>query len=127
MGKLIDFDTCKRWDPEAPKSKEFTGSPGYIAPEALKGKASPQSDLWAVGVILHILMTGFMPWDHEIKNTVVDGSCAKAAYENLKEEQVDWNESPWESFHGAADLCQQLLAFDTADRLQSASHALRHP
>eukprot|EP00434_Breviolum_minutum_P033919 symbB.v1.2.030012.t1/scaffold3338.1/size58854/6 len=60
--KLIDFDTCQEWTPQTPKSCRFVGTPGYIAPEALQGQMSPQSDLWSVGVILYILMTGEMPW-----------------------------------------------------------------
>lgn len=42
--KLIDFDTCLEWTPATPKSRRFVGTPGYIAPEALLGQISPQSD-----------------------------------------------------------------------------------
>eukprot|EP00406_Dinophysis_acuminata_P034834 CAMPEP_0179367486 /NCGR_PEP_ID=MMETSP0797-20121207/83599_1 /TAXON_ID=47934 /ORGANISM="Dinophysis acuminata, Strain DAEP01" /LENGTH=387 /DNA_ID=CAMNT_0021083037 /DNA_START=29 /DNA_END=1190 /DNA_ORIENTATION=- len=59
--KLIDFDTCLEWFPTTPQSSCFAGTPGYIAPEALMGQTSPQSDLWSIGVILYILMTGEMP------------------------------------------------------------------
>jgi myosin-light-chain kinase len=124
--KLIDFDTCQPWSSEAPKAQSFTGSPGYISPEAFLGKASPQSDLWAAGVILFILMTGSMPFDQVVKDTEVDGPNAKAAYEDLRNERLDWNEEPWPEFPVAADLCQQLLAFDPAARMESAADALQH-
>lgn len=125
--KLIDFDTCQLWDPNAPKAHRFAGSPGYIAPETLCGKASPQSDLWAVGVILFTLMTGYMPFDQEVEDTRVDGLSAKGAYHDLKQQHIDWEEGSWVDFPVAADLCRQLLAFDPVDRLQSATDALRHP
>merc|ERR1711904_409078 len=82
--KLIDFDTCKPWDPKARKPLRFSGTPGYIAPETLLGETSPQSDLWSVGVILHILMTTELPWDQEIQDTRVNGASAKAVYEDLR-------------------------------------------
>merc|ERR1711977_480253 len=107
MGKLIDFDSCQVWNPEAPKARRFVGTPGYIAPEVLLGNASPQSDLWSVGVILYILMTGEMPWDQDIEDTKVDGPSAKAAHQDLWEQYVDWQQSPWSDFPLAADLCQQ--------------------
>merc|ERR1712159_70665 len=132
--KLIDFDSCVPWDPNPRTSKPhfFQGTHGYIAPEVLVGRSSPQSDLFAVGVILFLSMTGEMPWSSAvktIKDPQVDGPNAKVLYEALRNEQIDWDEpdSIWLDFPWAADLCKQLLAFDPSDRIASATEALNHP
>ena len=42
--------------------RRLVGTYNYMAPELLKGyDYSPASDLWSVGVILYILMTGIPP------------------------------------------------------------------
>ena len=42
------------------------GTPEYIAPEILARKPyTCQVDLWAVGVITYILLSGMMPFDDE--------------------------------------------------------------
>jgi len=130
--KLIDFDSCVPWNPNSPTSKPhlFHGTQGYIAPEVLVDRASPKSDLFAVGVILFLLITGEMPWSAEartLKDPQVDGPNAKVVYEALRNERIDWHESIWLEFPCAADLCKQLLAFDPSDRIASASEALNHP
>jgi len=130
--KLIDFDTCRSSHPNAPKPKYIQGTPGYIAPEVLIDGPSPKSDLFAVGVILFILMTGEMPWPRdmtELQDTEIDGANANAVYKALRNERIDWNddESPWPDFPCAADLCRQLMAFDQIDRPSSATEALNHP
>lgn len=126
--KLIDFDTCMEWSPVTPKSRRFVGTPGYIAPEALMGQISPQSDIWSVGVILYILMTGEMPWSTVVtlEDGVVGSPSAKQMYNSLKAEVLDWKQDPWPDFPLACDLCQKLLAFNTDERLQSVEEALAH-
>jgi len=130
--KLIDFDSCVPWNPNPRRSKphHFQGTSGYIAPEVLVGRPSPQSDLFAVGVILFLLITGEMPWSSAvktIKDPQVDGPNAKELYEALRNEHIDWNGPDWLDFPCAADLCKQLLAFDLNDRIASATEALNHP
>lgn len=127
--KLIDFDTCQPWTPESPKNCRFAGTPGYIAPESLLGNPGPQSDLWSVGVILYILMTGDMPWSGplpELDNAQVASHSAKKMYEHLRGEDVDWTSPPWPEFPKARDLCQKLLKFECDERMQSAEEALKH-
>lgn len=126
--KLIDFDTCMEWTPSSPKSKRFVGTPGYIAPEALLGEASPQSDLWSVGVILYILMTGETPWTSidSLEDGTVGSSGARKMYNSLKGAVIDWESDPWPDFPLARDLCQKLMAFDQAERLSTVSQALSH-
>lgn len=126
--KLIDFDTCQEWTPKTPKSRRFVGTPGYIAPEALLGQLSPQSDLWSVGVILYILMTGEMPWSSmvSLEDGLVGSASAVEMYNALKAEVVEWGEEPWPDFPLARDLCQKLLAFELDERLPDVWEALNH-
>jgi len=127
--KLIDFDTCLEWTPATPKSRRFVGTPGYIAPEALLGEISPQSDLWSVGVILYILMTGEMPWSSlvSLEDGVVGSPGATQMYNALKAELLEWEQEPWPDFPLARDLCQKLLAFKVEERLSTVKDALGHP
>ncbi|CAE7299969.1 CPK4 [Symbiodinium natans] len=126
--KLIDFDTCQEWTPQTPKSRRFVGTPGYIAPEALMGQQSPQSDLWSVGVILYILMTGEMPWSSlvSLEDGLVGSPSATQMYRALKAEILEWEQEPWPDFPLARDLCQKLLAFELDDRMKDCEEALSH-
>jgi len=126
--KLIDFDTCLEWSPATPKNRRFVGTPGYIAPEALLGQLSPQSDIWSIGVILYVLMTGEMPWTNSlsIEDGIVDSVGAKNLYNAMKKEVVDWDSEPWPTFTQAADLCKKLLAFELEDRIGTVEEALAH-
>lgn len=127
--KLIDFDTCMEWTPVTPKSKQFVGTPGYIAPEALLGDACPQSDLWSVGVICYILMTGETPWTsiETLEDGTVGSAGANRMYNSLKSAVIDWESEPWPDFPLARDLCQKLMAFETEERPMSVAEALAHP
>jgi serine/threonine-protein kinase len=50
----MDGSTCR-----------IAGTPRYMAPEAFDGVRTPQTDLWAVGVILYRLLGGRFPFDAE--------------------------------------------------------------
>jgi serine/threonine-protein kinase len=60
---LMDFGAGKdrRWETLG-STRELTGTPLYLAPELLQGAtATPQSDLYSVGIVLYQLVTGAFP------------------------------------------------------------------
>ena len=60
--KLMDFGIAKLSDSN--KTTRVAGTPSYMAPEQMTGKGvDTRSDLFAVGVTLYEMLTGFLPFE----------------------------------------------------------------
>lgn len=60
--KVIDFGTSQVFDKEKKMSQTY-GTAYYIAPDVLLGEYNEKCDVWSIGVILYILLTGRPPFD----------------------------------------------------------------
>ena len=61
--KLGDFGFSTKCQQSALFDRVNVGTPLYMPPEALNlNKYSPKSDIFAIGIILHELLTGKTPW-----------------------------------------------------------------
>ena len=65
---LIDEDKLKLIDFGVEKSSKHNnlhaimGTPYYMAPEVLEGRHSPKADIWSLGVLLYLLLSGYLPF-----------------------------------------------------------------
>jgi calcium-dependent protein kinase len=75
--KVIDFGTALFYSPET-RINETLGTPYYIAPEVLVGNYTEKCDMWSIGVIMFIMLSGTPPFnghtDEEIMNAVKKGA-----------------------------------------------------
>ena len=55
--KAIDFGLATYFEPNE-KFTEKLGSACYMAPEVIKHNYSKEADIWSIGVILYILLSG---------------------------------------------------------------------
>ncbi|CAM9822421.1 unnamed protein product, partial [Discosporangium mesarthrocarpum] len=70
--KAGDFGLAAKLAEENERKRTICGTPNYIAPEILEGKAghSYQVDVWSVGVILYTMLVGRPPYEsRDVKST----------------------------------------------------------
>lgn len=76
--KIIDFGTSLVYDPgSSSKLSEKLGTPYYIAPEVLGESYGSKCDIWGIGVITYVVLSGRPPFngkdDDEIMRAVRKG------------------------------------------------------
>ena len=57
--KLVDFGIARHFAQHGPMT--MIGTPGYAAPEQYQGKAGPMSDVFALGALMHQMLSGRDP------------------------------------------------------------------
>mmetsp|Transcript_64230 Transcript_64230/g.150809 ORF Transcript_64230/g.150809 Transcript_64230/m.150809 type:complete len:595 (+) Transcript_64230:67-1851(+) len=124
--KLIDFGLAKRFHGYVSKDQfiEIVGTSHYMAPEMiLSGKYSPAVDIWSLGVLLYVCLTGMMllPKDDERKKHLL----GKKAYVDRKLDKCPQLQKRSCS-EQARGLLKSMLQYDPLQRI-SASEALSHP
>lgn len=113
--KVTDFGLAKYLDENSRDEfnmKTACGTPGYVAPEVLSGKAyGKEVDLWSTGVILYILLCGFPPFYSE--NQVL-------LFKQIKTADYQFASPYWDDISKEAkDVVSGLLVVDPTKRLTS--------
>lgn len=116
--KLIDFGLAHRFH-QGEEYRSTSGTPQYIAPEVINCEPlSTAADMWSIGVITYILLSGLSPFQGEtneetLRNITVMNYEFVARYFSMTSSM-------------AKDFIQKLLVKDPNDRM-TAEECLLHP
>jgi len=115
--KIIDFGLARRYDASEP-TRVMLGTPEFIPPEIIDYEPiSPRSDMWSVGVITYILLSGLSPFM---------GDSDAETFANITRAAYDFDDDAFDACSEAAkEFITQLLQSRQPDRM-SADEALLH-
>jgi len=115
--KLVDFGLSAFYRAGDAQMQTKCGTIDYVAPEVLKGGYTSQCDMWSLGVVAFILLSGGMPFNG--KNGDARRKIMSGSY-NMREEK-------WAPVtEGGRNFVRSLLDMDPTRRL-TAQSALMHP
>ncbi|MGN0298851.1 MAG: serine/threonine-protein kinase [Lachnospiraceae bacterium] len=109
--KLVDFGIAREYKDKTRTDTTVLGTPGYAPPEQHRGTTDQRSDIYALGMTLHHLLTGIDP--------------RTAGYEYLSVRQ--WKPSLSEGMEAIIDKCTAINPEDRYQNCAELMYDLEHP
>lgn len=114
--KLIDFGFSKVVQGDT-KMDYCCGSMSYIAPEVITKSYTSQCDLWSLGVVVFVLLFGYMPFAAEKKEALCN---------IILRGDFEYKEDAWDRIsESGQDFVRRLLVVNPKKRM-TAQQALKH-
>lgn len=116
--KVADFGIAALESAQEKKSDQTVGSVHYIAPEQARGEQpDPRSDIYSLGVVMYVMLTGKMPYDGDTAEQV--------AMKHITGHPVPPQELNPDIPEELAAITLKAMNSDINARYQSASELLR--
>jgi calcium-dependent protein kinase len=114
--KLIDFGLADYFD-ENTKFDMLVGSPFYIAPEVIRQNYNNKCDIWSIGVLMYVLLSGEYPFQ---------AADYRQTFKLIKANKVEFKNVKWTKISNSAkDLVARMLEKDYNKR-PTAEQCLQH-
>lgn len=114
---LIDFG-ISMYESEIDDKYVFSrGTPLYCSPEALQSKLSKKSDVWSIGVMAHLLLTGRFPF---FDKTNSFNPCILKIWNAIYKDSINFNSVHWKDISDdTKHFVSMLLEKDVKKRMNS--------
>ena len=115
--KVADFGIAKKLGKQ--RTKSTCGSPGYVAPEVIRGDEYDLAvDMFSLGAIVYVMLAGYPPfWGDDMKTILSKNLNVEFSYADMYWAHISQN---------AKDFINQLIVLDPEERMTS-EQALKHP
>lgn len=114
--KLTDFGLGVFFKP-GERFRDLVGSPYYVAPEVLRKNYSHEADMWSLGVILYILLSGLPPFWGDTEDQI---------FKMVLKGHIDFKTDPWPKLSEAAKDCVRKLLDQDPSKRATAAQILKH-
>lgn len=108
--KIIDFGIAREYKEQNLADTTVLGTKGYAPPEQYSGQTDPRSDIFALGMTMHHLLTGVDPRSGE-------------AYASVRQ----WNPDLSEGIEAIIDKCVEPAAENRYQSTSDLLYDLEHP
>jgi len=104
--KIIDFGLARKFAGE--KMHTVVGTPYYMAPEVLRGNYGKECDVWSLGVLLYLLLSGRPPFFALFEEDI---------FKKINSGKFNFKGEEWEdSSPQVQDLIRRMLVVDISSR-----------
>ena len=114
--KLIDFGLSKKHFTHE-KMHTILGTPYYVAPEVLKGDYDEKCDIWSIGALTYLLLSGEPPFK---------GDCNNAIFQKILKTEVKFDMKKWKHLSKEAMQFVRHCLDKNPDNRPNAIKALAH-
>jgi len=116
--KVIDLGMATQVPDDVDEMKTMVGTPYYLAPEVLSGHYGKECDIWSLGVVMYVLLSGRQPFQ---------GSNLSEIFRRIRQGRFDFDRPEWTLVsREATELISSMLQVCPFNRI-SLEQALRHP
>ncbi len=116
--KIIDFGMSNKLEPGFRQLHSMVGTPYYLAPEVLSGNYGKECDMWSLGVVMYVFLSGQQPFQGQELNQV---------FQRIVQADFSFEGPEWEPVSsGAKGLISLMIKANPHHRI-TIDQALKHP
>ena len=123
--KLLDFGFSRQYLTHSHRMTKLVGTCYYLAPEVLSQEYTEASDLWSLGVVIYMMVTGAVPFGGVTNDAIVQKIIKKTAQPAKLRSTLASTMRNAQCSASCIDFVLGLMTVDMNDRM-TASQASQH-